>query len=354
MQDVSVNTIVLNDLKSVCEDIKDLIKPLENSTVLVAGGYGFIGRYFVNTLLYLNQHYLTEPCHIIVVDRSIKLDKPEFISKDNLKIIEADISENFVLNEKIDLIIHSAGIASPVVYRKYPLQTILVSVYGTRNLLEIAKRDNVKSFLYLSSSEIYGDPTPDQIPTKEDYRGNVSCTGPRASYDESKRLAETLCMTYFREFGTAVKIVRPFNVYGPGLRPDDGRVISDFIKNSLVKGEVVLYSDGRPTRSFCYISDAIRGFFRVLMSGYNGQSFNIGNDEEISMLNVAKTIQEHISGLNIKFEIHPDKDYTVDNPQRRCPDLTKIKNLTGYVPSVKLKEGLHIMIDWYKYVLNIK
>lgn len=354
MQDDSMHPIVLNDLKSICEDIKDLVKPLGNSTVLVAGGYGFIGRYFVNTLLYLNQHYLTEPCHIIVVDRSIKLDKPEFISKDNLKVIEADISENFIVNEKIDFIIHSAGIASPVVYRKYPLQTILVSVYGTRNLLEIAKRDNVRSFLYLSSSEIYGDPTPDQIPTKEDYRGNVSCTGPRASYDESKRLAETLCTTYFREFETAVKIVRPFNVYGPGLHPDDGRVISDFIKNSLVKGEVVLYSDGRPTRSFCYISDAIRGFFRVLLSDHNGEPFNIGNDEEISMLNVAKTVQEHIAGLNIKFEIHPDKDYTVDNPQRRCPDLTKVKNLIGYVPSVKLKDGLGIMLDWYKYVLNIK
>lgn len=349
----SVHSIVLNDLKSICDDIKDLVKPLEGSTVLVAGGYGFIGRYFVNTLLYLNKNYLAKPCKVVVVDRSVKPDKPEFITNENLEVIIADISENFTVNEKIDFIIHSAGIASPVVYRKYPFQTILVSVYGTRNLLELAKQNNVKSFLYLSSSEIYGDPTPDQIPTKEDYRGNVSPTGPRASYDESKRLAETLCMTYSREFEIPVKIARPFNVYGPGLHPDDGRVVSDFVKNSLVKGEIILYSDGKPTRSFCYISDAIKGFLRILLSNHNGDFFNVGNDEEISMINVAKIIQEKMPNLKISFEKHPDKDYTVDNPQRRCPDLTKVKSMTGYTPSVKLRDGMGIMIDWYKYVLNV-
>lgn len=353
MSEDSVHPIVLNDLKSICDDIKELSKPLEGSTVLVAGGYGFIGRYFVNTLLYLNKKYLAKPCKVIVVDRSVTPDKPEFITNENLEVIIADISENFTVNEKIDFIIHTAGIASPVVYRKYPLQTILVSVYGTRNLLELARRDNVKSFLYLSSSEIYGDPTPDQIPTKEDYRGNVSATGPRAPYDESKRLAETLCMTYFREFGVPVKIARPFNVYGPGLHPDDGRVISDFVKNSLLKGEIILYSDGKPTRSFCYISDAIKGFSRILLSDHNGDFFNVGNDEEISMTNAAKIFQEKMTHLKISFETHPDKDYTVDNPQRRCPDLTKVKSITGYTPSVKLSDGLYIMIEWYKYVLNV-
>lgn len=353
MQEESVHTIILNDLKSISEDIKDLISPLDGTTVLVAGGNGFIGKYFVNTLLYLNKNYLKNPCKIIVLDKSLNLNKPEFISEENLKVVQTDISGNFTIDEKLDFIIHTAGIASPVIYRKYPLQTILVSVYGTKNLLDIAKRDNVESFLYLSSSEVYGDPIPDQIPTKEDYRGNVSCTGPRASYDESKRLAETLCMTYFREFGTPIKIARPFNVYGPGLHPNDGRVVSDFVKNTLVKNEIILYSDGKPTRSFCYISDAIKGFFRILLSNHNGNFFNVGNDEEIAMIDVAKLIQSKIPNLKIKFEVHYDKDYIVDNPQRRCPDLTKVKNMTGYIPSVKLSTGLDFMLNWYRYLLNV-
>ncbi len=348
----NVHPIILDDLKEIAEGIKSNINELEGSTILIAGGYGFIGKYFVNTLLYLNQSHLKVPCKIIVLDNSVKNDEPGLISNENVKIIETDISKEIEIGEKIDFIIHSASIASPVVYRKYPLETILVNVYGTKNLLDLAKKNNVKSILYLSSSEIYGDPTSDQIPTNEDYRGNVSSTGPRASYDESKRVAETLCMTYFRQFGTPVKIARPFNVYGPGLKPNDGRVVSDFVSNGITKGEVVLYSDGKPTRSFCYISDAIKAFLKILLSEHNGESFNVGNDEEVSMLDLAKTVQSYVPELNIKFQVHPDKDYTVDNPQRRCPDLKKIKALTGYTPSVKLKEGIGTMINWYKYILN--
>ena len=352
MQEGSLHPIIQSDLKSICDDISGLIQPLEGSTVLVAGGYGFIGKYFVNTLLYLNKHYLKRPCRVIVIDKSVNRNKPEFIAKDNLKVIESDISDSLKVDEKVDFIVHSAGIASPIVYRKYPLETILVNVYGTKNLLEIAKKDSVKSFIYLSSSEIYGNPPPDQIPTKEDYRGNVSSIGPRACYDESKRLAETLCITYFRQFGVPVKIVRPFNVYGPGLHPDDGRVISDFVKDSILKNQITLYSDGKPTRSFCYISDSIRGVFRVLLSNHKGEVFNVGNDEEINMVNVARLIQKMMPEVQIKFESHQDKDYTTDNPQRRCPNLTKIETLAGYTPSINLEKGLSIMVDWYKYILK--
>lgn len=352
MQSKNIHPIILHDLEKIAESLSDGLEQLEGSTVLIAGGNGFIGKYFVNSLLYLNEHILKKPCRIIVLDRSISADEPYLISNENIEIIEFDISKEISIEHKIDFIIHSASIASPVVYRKYPLETILVNVYGTKNLLDLAKKHNVKSFLYLSSSEIYGDPTPNQIPTKEDYRGNVSSTGPRACYDESKRVGETLCMTYLRQFSTPVKIVRPFNVYGPGLKPNDGRVISDFVSNSLTKGEVVLYSDGSPTRSFCYISDAIVGFLKVLLSKHNGESFNIGNDEEVSMLELAKIVQNEVPDLKIRFEIHPDKDYRIDNPQRRCPDLAKIKKSVGYTPTVKLKEGMGMMTQWYKYILN--
>ncbi len=347
-----IHPIVSNDLKTICEDIKDLARRFEGTTVLVAGGYGFIGKYLVNTLLYLNQNYFSKPCRVIVIDGKVNTDIPEFITTENLKVIQSDISEVLSLGEKVDFIIHSASIASPIVYRKYPLQTILVNVYGTKNLLDIAKSDNAKGFLYLSSSEIYGDPPPEKIPTKENYRGNVSCTGPRASYDESKRVGETLCMTYFRQFGLPVNIARPFNVYGPGIKPNDGRVVSDIVSGAITNKEIVLYSDGKPTRSFCYISDAIIGFFRILLSDYKGEEFNVGNDKEISMLDLARLVQRKIEGVDVTFRVHSDKDYTVDNPQRRCPDLGKLKGVVGYTPSVSLDRGISIMIDWYKHVLS--
>lgn len=342
--------IILKDVETICNDIKNLAKPLESSAVVVAGGCGFIGKYIVNTLSYLNAHYFKKPCSIISIDKSI--DKKEFIAPENVAFMSQDVSKPVEFAGKIDYIVHAASIPSPIVYRKHPLDTIDVNVSGTRNMLELAKLKSVKSFLYMSSSEVYGDPTEDMIPTKEDYRGNVSFTGPRACYDESKRLAETLCAIYFQKFGLPVKIARPFNVYGPGLKPDDGRVVPDFIRDALLKKEITLFSDGKPTRSFCYVSDATRAFFRILLSKHNGEAFNVGNDSEISIYELA-TIISRKSGAKIKYGKHADNAYTTDNPQRRCPDMNKIKNMTGYTPEVSLEEGVENMISLYRTILKV-
>src|SRR5581483_3358860 len=176
--------------------------------------------------------------------------------RDDFELIVHDATTPLELTERVDVVIHGASIASPSWYRERPLETIDVNVGGTRNLLELVRAHESRRFLYLSSSEIYGDPPRERVPTAEDYWGNVSCTGPRACYDESKRLAETLCMTYFRLFATPVTIVRPFNVYGPRLRLDDGRVVPDFLRDALAGKPVEILSDGSVTRSFCYVSDA--------------------------------------------------------------------------------------------------
>jgi dTDP-glucose 4,6-dehydratase/UDP-glucuronate decarboxylase len=203
--------------------------------------------------------------------------------------------------------------------------------------------------LFMSTSEIYGDPPPDMIPTNEDYRGNVSCTGPRACYDESKRLGETLCVNFFRARGAPVKIARPFNVYGPGLRLNDRRVIPDLFTGAFSKKEIIMYSDGTPTRSFCYVTDAISGFAKILLSDHNGESFNVGNDlEEISMNTLASGVAGLFGGsVKINYMKSDDREYLTDNPQRRCPDLSKIRRLTGYQPKVRLKEGLARLKSWY-------
>ena len=218
---------------------------------------------------------------------------------------------------------------------------------GTRNLLELARKKKVKSMLFLSSSEIYGD--PELIPTPESYVGKVSCTGPRACYDESKRLAETISILYFEQYQIPIKIARPFNVYGPYLNLNDGRIIPDFMKNAINKSEIIIHSDGTPTRSFCYVSDAMKAFFRLLFSKHNGIICNVGNNEEVSVNDVAKMIEKTLDKtISLKTIKSSDPNYTKDNPQRRCPDLSLIKKSVNYTPEISFEEGLKRVYNWYK------
>jgi dTDP-glucose 4,6-dehydratase/UDP-glucuronate decarboxylase len=212
-------------------------------------------------------------------------------------------------------------------------------------------RKGANSMLYLSTSEIYGDPPSSSIPTPETYWGNVSCTGPRACYDESKRLAETLCTTYFRLHQSPIKTARPFNVYGPGQRLDDGRIIPDLIGAALKREDIVIYSDGKATRSFCYVSDAVNAMLLLLVSSGNGEAFNIGNDEEELTISAVANLMSDIAGppkLAIKFSKSSDSNFLTDNPQRRRPDLKKLREATGYSPQINLKTGLARTLSSYK------
>jgi dTDP-glucose 4,6-dehydratase/UDP-glucuronate decarboxylase len=232
----------------------------------------------------------------------------------------------------------------------HPIETMDANTIGTRRLLDYAAKRKIKSMLFMSTSEIYGDPFPEYIPTSEDYRGNVSCTGPRACYDESKRFGETLCVNFFRTRGVPVKIARPFNFYGPGLRLEDKRVIPDFFTNAFTGEDIVMHSDGKATRSFCYASDGIDGLLKILLSDQDGESFNVGNDrEEISMRTLAEEVAGLFSnGMGVKFEASEDREYLTDNPQRRCPNLGKIRTKLGYEPEVMLHEGLGRTKRWYE------
>lgn len=336
--------LFFEDIQTICSDILDISTPLHNSRILVVGGKGFLGTYFVNVLKMLNEKYHFN-MKIVIIDNLITCKDNRISEEQDIEFLEQDISIPFDLDGEIDFIIHAASIASPPIYRKFPIETVNVNYEGTKNLLDLAKRKKSKSMLFLSSSEIYGDPL--LVPTPETYVGNVSNVGPRACYDESKRLAETISILYYKQFNVKIKIARPFNVYGPFLNLDDGRMIPDFMKNAIKKSEIIIYSDGTPTRSFCYITDAINGFFRVLLLGQPGEIFNVGNDEEVSVHHVAKKIKNIVKKpIEIKIETSSDLDYTKDNPQRRCPDLRKIKNI-GYNPKTNLDMGLRRSYEWY-------
>ena len=338
--------IFLEDVKLIAKDLNDFHDELVGKTILVAGGKGFLGTYFVNVLNQINET-LSTPMKIVIMDNLITSKDKKNNSSSNVTFVEQDISESFDFQDELHYIIHAASIAAPPTYRKFPIKTIDVNFQGTRNLLEIAKDKKITSMLFLSSSEIYGD--PDIFPTPESYVGKVSCTGPRACYDESKRLAETISILYYQQYNIPIKIARPFNVYGPYLNLNDGRVIPDFMNNAINNSEIIIHSDGSPTRSFCYVSDAIIAFLKLLFSKHDGIICNVGNNEEISMENVAKMIQNMMENpISIKMIKSEDPNYTKDNPQRRCPDLSLIKKSIDYVPKINLEEGLKRINTWYR------
>jgi nucleoside-diphosphate-sugar epimerase len=294
---------------------------------------------------------LQKSCRVIALDNFMR-GLPDWLShfkkRSDFQVMSKDIIRSGKL-PAADFIIHAASIASPIYYRKHPIETMDANVIGLRNLLEHAIAQPVESFLFFSSSEIYGDPDAASIPTPETYRGNVSCTGPRACYDESKRYGETLCVNFQEVHHVPVQIVRPFNNYGPGLKITDRRVLPDFFRDVLAGQNIALLSNGRATRTFCYISDAITGYLLALLSTHNGESFNIGSDApEISMNELAQMVIE-VSGCNLKVvrQKSDDAHYLADNPQRRCPCLKKSHAMLGYSPRIGLRQGLERTWAYY-------
>jgi UDP-glucuronate decarboxylase len=338
-----------SDIEEIAGFMGEEVHAIAGKTLLMSGGCGFLGRYFTRLILYLNENVLAKPCRLIVLDNFITSDA-RAASEHNAEsytFIEHDIVTPIVVDEPVDYIIHAAGIASPYYYRKYPLKTLEVATTGTKNLLELAKDKKVQSFLFFSSSEIYGNPDAVHVPTPESYRGYVSSLGPRACYDESKRLGETLSRIYHEEYGVPTKIVRPFNAYGPGMQQFDYRVLPNFADRIVNGKPLQIYGDGSQTRTFCYITDGINGFFRTLLMGSPGEAYNVGNGSpEVSMLVLAKTLEEALERkLDIVTLEYPDA-YPPDEPMRRCPDLTKSRVQLSYTPQVGLVDGLRRYFNW--------
>lgn len=351
------------DLEYICGALEDELRSLEGKEVLVTGGAGFLGHYLVLAALRWNAGRAAGEHISIVVADTFGRGVPDWLAKRKgdpaLTLVEHDVTRPLPSElSGADYVFHAAGIASPVRYRRHPLQCIDANIDGLRSFLDhaVERRDAGRpllGLLFFSSSEIYGDPPPEAIPTPETYRGSVSCTGPRAPYDEAKRFGETLCVTFARQEEVPVKIARPFNNYGPGLELDDGRVISDFARDVMRGSDIVMLSDGSPTRTFCYNADATIGYFKVLVKGEAGEPYNIGIDgPEISMRELAERVVSHARDL-FGYDggvVHrrPDEDaYLVDNPTRRCPSIEKARRELGYEPGIPIEEGLPRTLAWY-------
>lgn len=303
----------------------------------MTGGAGFIGSHLCDRLL-------AQGYSVICVDNFLTGQKEnlrEAIKHPDFSFIEQDVTEPLNI-DGLTHIFHLASPASVVDYQKYPEETALVNSVGTRNLLQFARETGAR-FLFASTSEVYGDPK--EHPQKETYWGNVNPVGPRACYDESKRFGEMMTMLYTRRDKVDARIIRIFNTYGPRMRADDGRVISNLI-NQAIRGEpLTVYGDGTQTRSFCYVSDMVEGIMRAMFTqGTNGEVINLGNPEEYRMIDLAKKIKE-MTGTMSEI-VH--KDLPPDDPQERQPDITKAKKLLGWEPKVSVTEGLQKTIEYYR------
>jgi UDP-glucuronate decarboxylase len=360
-----LEALLARDLDYVVECLRDELEEMAGAKLLMTGGGGFLGYYMVQALLRWNDQVVPAKSVDVTVFDNYARGVPGWLEalgwRDDLHLVRYDVRHP--LPEPLppfEYIVHAAGIASPPYYRAHPLETMDANISGLRQLLEYARgrveaADSFRGFLFYSSSEIYGDPPADQIPTAEDYRGNVSCTGPRACYDESKRYGETLCVVFAREYGVPVTMARPFNNYGPGLKISDRRVIPDFARDVINERDIVMLSDGAPMRTFCYVADSVVGYYKVLVRGRAGEPYNIGIDQpEISMAQLAEKIAETARELlgyggRVILGQASEDDYLVDNPMRRCPDLTKSRKELGYEPSILVDEGLRRSVSWYHY-----
>ncbi len=302
--------------------------------ILVTGGAGFLGSHLIDRLM-------TEGHEIICLDNFYtghKRNIIQWMNHPNFELIRHDITEPIRL--EVDQIYHLACPASPVHYQYNPVKTVKTNVMGTMNMLGLAKRVKARFFL-ASTSEVYGD--PDVHPQTEEYRGNVNPIGLRSCYDEGKRIAETLTFDYHRQNGVDVRVVRIFNTYGPRMLENDGRVVSNFIVQALQGKPLTVYGDGSQTRSFCYVSDLIDGFIRLMNSDYVGP-VNIGNPGEYTILQLAEAVRDMVDPTaEINFKPLPS-----DDPRRRRPDITKAKTLLNWEPTVPLSEGLKLTIDDFR------
>jgi len=302
-------------------------------TCLVTGGAGFLGSHLCDELLGRGNR-------VICVDNleTGSLANIEHIrDSERFRFLHIDIIDPYYIDEPIDFVYHLASPASPIDYLRLPLHTLKVGSYGTHHTLGLAKVKRAR-FLIASTSEVYGDPL--EHPQSESYWGHVNPIGPRGVYDEAKRYAEALTMAYHRQQGVDTAIVRIFNTYGARMRPHDGRAIPTFLRQALADRPLTVFGDGSQTRSFCFVSDLIRGLIALAESGCHNP-VNIGNPDEFTLLELAEAVKEVTgSGSEIVFEALP-----VDDPKQRRPDIALAKELLGWSPEVSLSEGLRRTID---------
>jgi len=305
--------------------------------VLVTGGAGFLGSH-------LCDHFIELGYEVICMDNLIKKENIEnvthLLGHKRFKFIKYDVTEYLYVEGKLDDILHFASLASPKDYLDYPIQTLKVGSLGTHKALGLAKEKGAR-FLLASTSEVYGDPK--EHPQSESYPGNVDPVVPRGVYDEAKRFAEAITMAYHRTHGVETRIARIFNTYGPRMRLDDGRALPNFMVQALKGEDITVYGDGGQTRSFCYVEDLIDGIKKLLNSD-EAEPVNLGNPEEISILDFAKEIVR-LTGSKSRVVFNP---LPQNDPKVRQPDITKAKRILGWEPKVSREEGLRRTLQYFK------
>jgi dTDP-glucose 4,6-dehydratase len=305
---------------------------------VVTGGAGFLGSHLCDRLL-------AEGWEVLAVDNFITgaRGNVRHLEKNaKFKLENEDVSKNGALqvDGEVGYVLHFASPASPPDYLKHPIATMMVGSMGTQNALELALRKKAKFFM-ASTSECYGD--PEMSPQKEEYWGHVNSVGPRAVYDEAKRFSEAMTMAYHRHHGVDTRIVRIFNTYGPRMRLNDGRALPNFVFQALSGQALTIYGDGKQTRSFCYVDDLIDGIYKLMLSDEH-MPVNIGNPQEITILEFAERIRKHFDYVpQIIFEPLPQ-----DDPKRRCPDISKAKRILKWEPKINLEEGLQRTLAYFK------
>lgn len=355
------NPIAKDDLQYV-HQVVGVRSRWDGATLVITGCAGFLGFYLmqyflryaeelgIRKVIGLDTFLLGKPRWLLQLaeDCPSLLCLQSFdISRDRLEDVEGAKDARYV--------IHGASVASPTFYRQYPIETIDANVWGLRRLLDFYKgADGLEGFLFFSSSEIYGDPDPRFIPTDEEYRGNVACFGPRACYDESKRFGETICYVFAKTYDMPITIARPFNNYGPGMRLGDSRLPADLAKCVLDRRDITILSDGSPTRTFCYVSDAVTGYLLCLLYG-KYDYFNIGTDKEEIMVRelaeIYRAAGAEIFGYagKVSYEKSTDQEYLTDNPKRRCPDIRKAREKLGHDPNIYIEEGVRRHLQFLSY-----
>ncbi len=303
---------------------------------LITGGAGFLGSHLCDRLI-------EEGHQVICLDNLItgRIDNvAHLVGHDRFRFIKLDVTEYLYIDGPLDYVLHFASPASPIDYQRLPIQTLKVGSLGTHKALGLAKAKGAH-FLLASTSEVYGD--PEIHPQREEYWGNVNPVGPRGVYDEAKRFAEAMTMAYHRYHGLDTRIVRIFNTYGPRMRPNDGRVVSNFINQALRGEPLTVYGDGSQTRSFCYVSDMVEGLYRLLLSD-EVNPVNIGNPNEFTVSELAHMVVKDV-GSSSAIEFLP---LPLDDPRVRQPDIGLAKERLGWEPKVQIAEGLALTIEYFR------
>lgn len=333
-----IDHIIGSDLQEVEQQLSQTGFP--SRRVLVTGGAGFVGSWVCDLVVRANAFV-----HCIDnLSTGLEDNINHLLGAKNFTFAERDVTHPDSKDEQYDLILHLASRASAEEYQKHPIQTLLANSVGTWNMLELARKNDA-TMLYTSSSEVYGD--CQVIPTPETHWGRVNPIGVRSCYDEGKRFGEALCMAYQRSHGLDVRIIRIFNTFGPRIREDGtyGRAVSRFIAQALKGHDITVYGDGTQTRSFCYVTDTLTGILKVITADEaKGEVFNIGNPYEMSILELARKVNE-LAGNKSKI-VH--KSLPSDDPIRRCPDISKAKQLLGWEPKIGLDDALKKTIEWFR------